>query len=182
MRTYYQMAHNQAITETPHKAKQSINSHYNIALLADYEQVVNAMTDTKSQSSPDTPGANTDQTKPKTLVMSQDLSSMPFTEDTDTCYKPSLTGHVLPLQQQQPGLVHGIPAGYESDDSWDTALTAGFEPDENSVTHLTYQYHDRNLSGYKWGHQRGHLTPHSIPGHTRNEPGPRPWDNQLYGR
>ena len=27
--TYYQMVHNQATIETPHKAKQLMNSHYN---------------------------------------------------------------------------------------------------------------------------------------------------------
>ena len=40
------MAHNQATVETPHKAKQLMNSHYIIALLVEYEQVVNAMTNT----------------------------------------------------------------------------------------------------------------------------------------
>ena len=40
MCTYYIMVHNQVTVETPHKAKQLMNSHYNIALLADYEQVV----------------------------------------------------------------------------------------------------------------------------------------------
>ena len=33
METYYQTAHNQATVETPHKAKQLMNSHYNMALL-----------------------------------------------------------------------------------------------------------------------------------------------------
>ena len=58
------MAHNQAMVETSHKAKQLMNSHYNIALLANYEQVVNAVTYTKSQPSPESPGTDTNLTKP----------------------------------------------------------------------------------------------------------------------
>ena len=68
MRTYYQTAHNQAMVETPQKAQQLINSHYNIALLVDFEQVVNATPNTKSQSTPDTPGANINQIQLKTKV------------------------------------------------------------------------------------------------------------------
>ena len=81
-----------------YKAKQLMNSHYNIALLAEYEQVVNAVTDRKSQPSPDPHGTNTDQTKPKTPVASQISNSLSLGENTKTSYKPSVTGHVSPLQ------------------------------------------------------------------------------------
>ena len=97
MRKYYQTAHNQATVETPYKAKQLMNSHYSIALLAKYEQVVNAMTDTKPQPSPDPPGTNTDKTKPKTTVASHALYSPSLGENTQTGYKPTVTGHFLPL-------------------------------------------------------------------------------------
>ena len=95
-----------------------MNSHYNIALLADYEQGVNAEMHTNSKSSPETSGTNTDQTTPKELSTSQDQTAPSFTEDTANNHKPGVTGCVLPLQCQHPGPVHGIPVGYESDDAF----------------------------------------------------------------
>ena len=53
MRTYYQTAHNQATLKMLQRMHQLMNSHYNIALLADFEQVVNASPNTKSQPASD---------------------------------------------------------------------------------------------------------------------------------
>ena len=157
-----------------------MNSHFNIALLADYEQGVNAEMHTNSKSSPDTSGTNTDQTTPKELSTSQDQTAPSFTEDTANNHKPSVTGCVLPLQCQHLGPVHGIPAGYESDDSWDAALTAAFEAEDNNIALLTYRYQNSNPTAHPRGGQRGHFGPHGIPRCNKHEPGPRPWDNHPY--
>ena len=56
------------------------------------------MTDTKLQPSPDAPGTDNDQTKPKTPVATQVLNSSLLSEHTDISIKPSVTGHVSLLQ------------------------------------------------------------------------------------
>ena len=157
-----------------------MNSNCNIALLADYEQVVNAKMNTKPKPSPDTSGTNTDQTTPKEPSMSQDQTAPSFTEDTVNNHKSGVTGHVLPLQCQHPGPVRSIPVGYESDDSWDTALTAAFEAKDKNVALLTYRYQNSNPTAHHRGGQRGHFGPHGIPRCNKHEPGPRPWDNHPY--
>ena len=146
MRTYYQTVHNQATVETPQRAQQLMNSHYNIALLVDYKQVVNAEMHTKSQPSPDTPGTDSDQTKLKEPATNKDQTTLSFAKDTVNNHKP-----VLPLQCQHSGMVCTIPAGYESDDSGDTALTAVLEPKDNNVALLTYRYQNPNPVAYPQG-------------------------------
>ena len=96
--TYYQTAHNQATLETPNKAKQLMNSHYNIVLLANNEQLVNAVTPTKSQPAPDSLGTDANQMRLKTLITTKVLHSLSITADTDQNGKPSVTGCALPIQ------------------------------------------------------------------------------------
>ena len=40
--------------------------------------------------------------------------------ETSASMRPHPTGAVAPTRRREYGLVNGIPAGYESDDSWDT--------------------------------------------------------------
>ena len=81
-----------------------------------------------------------------------------------------------------PTLVHGVLAGYESDDSWDVVLNANYEEEENNVALLTYRYSDRPQPGYPRFHQRGQVTNCEYLRRARNEPVQRLWDNQPYGQ
>ena len=82
MRTYHQMAHNQATIEMPQRVQQLMNSHYNIALLADYKQVINALPTSKSKSASDTFGTNANQTKFKSPIITK--VQIPATPALDT--------------------------------------------------------------------------------------------------
>ena len=73
--------------------------------------------------------------------------------------KSGVTGCISPIQCQQPGLVHGIPVGYGSDDSWYTTLTAAFQLEDNNIVLVTYRYHSGNNTRYPCRMPRG------IPGH-----------------
>ena len=139
-----------------------MNSHYNIALLADYKQIVNAQTKTQPKSPSDTSQTNTDQTTLKQLAMSQDQTATSFVKDMVNNYKSGLMGRVLPSQCQHSGLVCAILAGYESDNSWDAAITAAFEEEDSNVTLLTYRYSNPNSFAYPRGGYRGHFTPRRI--------------------
>ena len=98
MRTYYQMAHYQATVETPYRVQQSMNNHYNIALLAECEQLIDATPDTKSKSSFNAARTNADNTQLKMPVKALISHSLPSAENTDTSNKPSVTGCVSPVQ------------------------------------------------------------------------------------
>ena len=137
MHTYCQTALNQSTVETPYYARQLMNSHYNITLLTEFEQVLDAM-NSESQSSIDTHRTDTEQTEPKTLAAAEVSNPTTLADNSETNCKPSVTGHVPPLQRQHSGPVHGILAGYESDDSWDAVLNASYDTEENNIAFLTY--------------------------------------------
>ena len=65
MKTYYQRAHNQVTIEMSQRVQQLMNSHHNIALLADFEQAVNVSTNSKPKPLSDTRGTDSDNTTPK---------------------------------------------------------------------------------------------------------------------
>ena len=87
------------IIRWPTTNQQLMNSHYNIALLAECEQAVDAVTNTKSKFTSDNTQTNADDTKLKTPAMPPDSHSSPPAENTDTGDKSSVTGCVSPVQQ-----------------------------------------------------------------------------------
>ena len=98
--------------------------------------------------------------------------------------KQNPTGAVTPTCRREYGLVNGIPAGYETDDSWD----------HDSFTHEHKHMHTHThnivplLALRTWSNRphRGCEQPHrqnnNINVLSGNAPHPRPWDNQPYGR
>ena len=135
----------------------------------------------QSHSLPLTTGTNTDQTKPKTPVATMVQNPTTPASDTATDYKHRITGCISPIQHQKPDAVCGIPAVYESDDSWDTALTIDLPLEENNTALLTYRSRSGNNARYPWGTNCGCPFPWGLPVRNCNEPGPCPWDNQPYG-
>ena len=92
------------------------------------------------------------------------------------------TGAVVPTCRRDYGLVNGIPAGYETDDSWD----------HDSLTHEQEHAHTHThnivplLTLCTWSNRpnRGREQPHrqnnNINVRSGNAPYPRPWENQPY--
>ena len=113
MHSAQQMARNQASLETPLRAEELFTAHFNLVVLADPKDV---------DISPDAqkPTATTQDAEPSASVPDeQTYVKIPshYTENSAS-RKPHPTGGVAPTCRREYGLVNGILAGYESDDSW----------------------------------------------------------------
>ena len=114
MHAVLQTARNQASLETPLRVEELMTAHFNLAVLADPKDI---------DISPDAqkPEANTQDTEPSASAPDeQTYIKIPsrYAENSDS-KRPHPTGAVAPTCRREYGLVNGIPAGYESDDSWD---------------------------------------------------------------
>ena len=110
-----QTARNQASLETPLRADELLTAHFNLAVLSN-ETDINKTSDVQ---------------KPEATTLDAELSASAADEETyikipSRCYtansdtkKQHPTGAVIPTCRRQYGLVNGILAGYETDDSWD---------------------------------------------------------------
>ena len=114
MHAALQSAHNQSSLETPLKAEELLSAHFNLAVLED-QTIKHTIPD--AEKSPDnmqnaepSPSAPDNQTYVK--IPSR------YTENSAT-RRTYPTGAVAPTCRREFGLVNAIPAGYESDDSWD---------------------------------------------------------------
>ena len=179
MHVALQMAENQASLETLLQVEQLMTAHFNLAVLSD-----------KSNSN-----KNFDAQKPETT--SVDAAPSTSTADEETYVKiPSRhnsasrdtkrlqpTGAVSPTCQREYGLVNGIPAGYESDDSWG----------QNPISHEPEHVHNHThnivplLALRTWtnhpnrGRGQTYRQYNNINVRNGNAPYPRPWGGQPYG-
>ena len=114
--TALQMARNQASLETPLRANELLMAHFNLAILEDQKDT----------------DINPDAQKSTDTTQDPELSASAPDNQTyvkiPSCYaensatrRPHPTGAVAPTCRCEYGLVNVIPAGYESDDSWDNA-------------------------------------------------------------
>ena len=164
MHTALQTARNQASLETPLRAEELLIAHFNLAVLEDQ-----VMTDTSpnAKNSPDN---------------MQDADPSASAPDDQTYVKiPSryATGTVTPTCRREYGLVNAVPAGYESDDSWDN-LSHTHEHTHNIVPLLALRpYRNSPRRGPEQQQFRQQSATNVRPG---NAPYSRPWDNQPYGR
>ena len=98
MHSALQTARNQASLETPIRAEELLTAHFNLAVLADQKDAE------PSASAPD----------------EQTYIKIPsHYAENSASRRPHPTGAVAPTCRREYRLVNGIPAGYESDDSWD---------------------------------------------------------------
>ena len=115
MHIVLQMARNQASLETPLRAEELMIAHFNLAVLSN-ETDINKTPDAQK------PEATTLDTDPSTSTVDEQtyikIPSWLYAANCDT-KKQHCTGAVTPTCQRDYGLVNGIPAGYETDDSWD---------------------------------------------------------------
>ena len=175
-----QTAQNQTSLETLLQAEQLMTAHFNLVVLSNEtntNETINAQ-------------------KPETTTVDAALSTS--TADEETYVKiPSRhnsanrdpkkvhpTGAVVPTCRREYRLVNGIPAGYETDDSWD----------QDSLTHEPEHAHNHThnivplLGLHTWTNHpnRGRGQPqrqnNNINVRSGNAPYPRPWEGQSYGR
>ena len=114
MHAALQSARNQSSLETPLKAEELLSAHFNLAVLED--QTIKH-TNPDAEKSPD----NTQNAEPSTSAPDdQTYVKIPsrYAENTAT-RRTHPTGAVAPTCRRDYRLVNAIPAGYESDDSWD---------------------------------------------------------------
>ena len=114
MHTALQTARNQASLETPLRAEELLTAHFNLAVLEDQKDINNSP---DAQKSPDAiqdaePSASAPDEQKYVKIPSR------YAENSAT-KRPHPTGAVVPTCRREYGLVNAIPAGYESDDSWD---------------------------------------------------------------
>ena len=174
--TALQTARNQASLETPLRAEELLKAHFNLAVLEDQKD---------ADISPDAQ-------KPMTTTQDAELSASAPDEQTyikiPSCYTENSasrrshpTGAVAPTCRREYGPVNGIPAGYESDDSWDNlSHTHEHTHTHNIVPLLTlHPWQNSPCRGREQQQPRQNNNTNVRTGHA---PYSRPWDNQPYGR
>ena len=176
MHAALQSARNQSSLETPLKAEELLTAHFNLAVLED--QTIKH-TSTDAEKSPD----NTQNADPSTSAPDdQTYVKIPsrYAENSAT-RRPHPTGAVAPTCRREYGLVNAIPAGYESDDSWDNlSHTHDHTHTHNIVPLLTLRpWRNSPRRAPEQQQFRQQNTTNVRPG---NAPYSRPWDNQPYGR
>ena len=171
-----QTARNQASLETPLRVDELLTAHFNLAVLLN-ETDVNKTSDAQK------PEATTLDAEPSASAADEEtyvkIPSHHYAANSDT-KKQHPTGAVAPTCRREYGLVNGIPAGYETDDSWDN----------DSHTHEHTHTHNivPLLSIRPWnncthrGREQSCGQYNNINVQTGHEPYSRPWDNQPYGR
>ena len=171
-----QTARNQASLETPLRAEELMTAHFNLAVLAN-EIDSNKTTDAQN------PEANTPDAEPSASAADEEtyvkIPSPHYAANCDS-KKQHPTGAVVPTCRREYRLVNGIPAGYETDDSWDNdSDTHEHTHTHNIVPLLTLR--TWNNCPHR-GHEQHQRQNNNIPVRTGNAPYSQPWDNQPYGR
>ena len=176
MHAALQMARNQASLEMPLRAEELMTAHFNLAVLSN-------KTDINTTSDAQKPEATTLDAEPSASNADEEtyvkIPSRRYAANCDS-KKQHPTGAVAPTCRREYRLVNGIPAGYETDDSWDNdSHTQEHTHTCNIVPLLTLcPWSNRQHRG----HEQQYRPNNNINMRTGNAPYPRPWDNQLYGR
>ena len=115
MHVALQMARNQASLETPLREEELMTAHFNLAVLSN-ETDISKMPDAQKPEA-----TNLDADPSTSTADDQTYVKIPSRHYAANCdkKKQQLTGAVAPTCRRNYGLVNGIPAGYETDDSWD---------------------------------------------------------------
>ena len=133
MHVALQMARNQASLEMPLRAEELMTTHFNLVVLSN-ETDITKMPDAQ---------------KPEATILDAEPSASTVDEETyvkipsrsyaANCYpkKQHPTGAVAHTCRREYGLVNGIPAGYETDDSWDNDSHTHEHDHMHTHTHTT---------------------------------------------
>ena len=177
MHTALQTARNQASLETPLRAEELLTAHFNLAVLEDQKDINNSP---DAQKSPDTtqdaePSASAPDDQTYVKIPSR------YAENSAT-RRPHPTGAVAPTCRRDYGLVNAIPAGYESDDSWDNLSHNHEHTHTHNIVPLLTLRPWRNSP--RRGREQQQMPRQNNNTNVRagHAPYSRPWDNQPYGR
>ena len=176
MHTALQSARNQSSLETPLKAEELLSAHFNLAVLED-PTIKHTIPD--AEKSPD----NTQNAEPSTSAPDdQTYVKIPsrYTENSAT-RRMHPTGAVAPTCRRDYGLVNAIPAGYESDDSWDNLSHNHEHTHTHNIVPLLTLRPWRN-SPRRPPEQQQFRQQSATNVRSGNAPYSRPLDNQPYGR
>ena len=176
MHAALQSARNQSSLETPPKAEELLSAHFNLAVLED--QTIKH-TNPDAEKSPD----NTQNAEPSTSAPDdQTYVKIPsrYAENTAT-RRTHPTGAVAPTCRRNYGLVNAIPAGYESDDSWDNLSHNHDRAHMHNIVPLLTLRPWRN-SSCRGPEQQQFRQQSATNVRSGNAPYSRPWDSQPYGR
>ena len=176
MHAALQTPRNQASLETPLRAEELLTAYFNLAVLEDQKDFDIS------------PNAQ----KPAVTTQNADPSVSAPDEQTyvkiPCCYaencasqRPQPTGAVTPTGRREYGLVNSIPAGYESDDSWDSASHTHEHTHTHNIVPLL-ALHTPNNCPHRGREQQQSRQNNNISVRTGHAPYSRPWDNQPYGR
>ena len=128
-----QMARNQASLETPLRAEELMTAHFNLAVLSN-ETDITKMPDAQK------PEANILDAEPSASTADDEtytkIHCRSYTANCDS-KKQNPTGAVAPTCRREYGLVNGILAGYETDDSWDNDSHIFMSATTGTHTHTT---------------------------------------------
>ena len=175
-----QTAQNQASLETPLQAEQLMTAHFNLAVLVN-ETKTNKTIDAQK------PETTTVDAEPSTLTVDEETYVKIPSQHNAANRNPKKahpTSAVIPTCRRDYRLVNGIPAGYETDDSWD----------HDSLTHEPEHTHTHThnivplLALHTWtncpnrGREQPHRQNNNINVRSSNAPYPRPWEGQPYGQ
>ena len=164
-----QTARNQASLETLLRADELLTAHFYLAVLSNE-------TDINKSSDAQKPEATTLDAEPSASAVDEEtyvkIPSHSYAANSDT-RKQHPTGAVAPTCRREYGLVNGILAGYETDDSWDN----------DSHTHEHTHTHNivPLLSIRPWnnhphrGREQSHGQHNNINVRTGHAPYSRPW-------
>ena len=176
MHAALQSARNQSSLETPLKAEELLSAHFTLAVLEDHT-ITHTIPD--AEKSPD----NTQNAEPSTSAPDeQTYVKIPsrYAENSAT-RRTHPTGAVTPTHRRDFGLVNVIPAGYESDDSWDNLSHNHEHTHTYNIVPLLTLRPWRN-SPRRPPEQQQFRQQSATNVRSGNAPYPRPWDSQPYGR
>ena len=124
-----QTARNQASLETPLRAEELMTTHFNLAVLSKDVDINKSPDAQKPEANVIDPDPSTSNADEETYVK---IPSWNYAANCDS-KKQHPTVAVAPTCRHEYGLVNGIPAGYETDDSWDNDS----HTHEHTHTHTT---------------------------------------------
>ena len=176
MHSALQAVRNQSSIEMPLRAEELLTAHFNLAVLADQNNI---------DKTPDAqkPAATTQDIEPSVSAPDEQtyLKIPSRYAENSASKKPHPTGAVAPTCRRQYRLVNGIPAGYESDNSWDNDSHNHEHTHTHNIVPLLALHTWRNSPRRGCAQQQPPQN-NNTNVRTGNAPYSRPWDNQLYRR
>ena len=176
MHVVLQTARNQASLEMPLRAEELMSAHFNLAVLSDETDIAKTSDAQKPETNNLDAGTSASTVDEETYV---EIPSQNYAANSDS-KKQHPTGAVALTCRREYGLVNGIPAGYETDDSWDNDSHTHDCDHRHTHTHNIVpllMIRTCNNRPHR-GREQPPRQNNNITVRTGHAPYPRPWDNQ----